>query len=865
MLIKTYRLRLYVLYLVPVFFMLGLVVRLYYLQVVDRAIYQSLADRQHFKQYDIIPMRGKILDANGHDLAGSVILDKAHLNINQLPAENRDKLLPDLASALATVLNNPQMAYDEILFRLSGKLNKSPFLARDLDENKKMELIATITQERFLEAGLGPGFFSFVPENNRQYSRGSLAAHVVGYTKQDHTGDNEGMAGVERTYNDELRGREEKYTVRKSATNNPMEPADPELIESTFGHTIKLTIDESIQAVTQNVLAQGVEKSQADGGVAICYHVKTGEILSMASYPSYNLDNLGDASAEQRRNRAVSDAIEPGSVMKIITFASLFDDEKIEPFDVINCEGGHWVMPGTGRVITDSHQSGTVSVSEVFQHSSNIGTIKAARAFEEAAFYQHLKKFGFGEKTGIDLPGESRGVLSNYKDWSSMSMSSLPMGYEIQLTAVQVVGAVGAIANKGMYMQPHVVKEILDHNGNTVKKIEPKFVKSVADPIACRKIVNLMELVVEKGTAKAAKLDGYRVGGKTGTTKKLDPKTHKYENSYIASFCGVAPIEDPEVCIYVYVDNPRGNKVYGGQVAAPVFREIAREAMRVLRVPEHRNVMPADDFRLTLDKVRNKIEGRVPMEVVADFDGGGSDDLSPDSVPNLRHLSLAEAVKKAASVGMEVRHSGSGIVVSQDPPPAETIEGDRIINITLTDSRQFIAYLADNYAEEMGLEKPDVLTMSPGGISPITSVSLALKVGDEQIDVPVSLAQSSWPAAKTKTSVVPQQEDAPLPDLDQFANQPVDIRAGKQSWKNGVKEMENQKQQEAEQSRTGRNVGEEEESNVPNMKPSSLPVPDFATSDDLDPARHAITPIDIQTPKKLPKRQDSLGDSLYNM
>ncbi len=864
MLIKTYRLRLYVLYLIPALFMMGLVVRLYFLQVKNQDVYQKLAANQHFKQYDIIPMRGKILDANGHDLASSVILDKAHLNIMQLPVENQAKLLPELASALAGVLKDPRMGYDEILFRLSGKLNKSPFLARDLDETKKLELVSVVTQEKFREAGVHPNFISFVPENNRQYSRGSLASHVVGYTKRDNTGDNEGMTGVERTYNEELRGREEKYTARKSATNIPMEPADPELVESTFGHSVKLTIDESIQAVTQNVLAQGVDKSHADGGVAICYNVKTGEVLSMASYPSFSLDNLSAASAEQRRNRAVTDAIEPGSVMKIITFTSLFDDKKIEPFDLINCEGGFWSMPGTGRKIQDSHQSGTVPVSEVFQYSSNIGTIKAARAFEEATFYQHLKKFRFGEKTGIDLPGESRGILSHYKDWSSMSMSSLPMGYEIQLTGIQVVGAVGAIANKGMYMQPHVVKEILDHSGNTIKKIEPKFLSSVADPVACRKIINLMELVVEKGTAKAAKLDGYRVGGKTGTTKKLDPKTKRYENAYIASFCGVAPIEDPEVCIYVYVDNPRGDKKYGGQVAAPVFREIAREAMRVLRVPENRSVMPAEDFRMTLEKVRNKIEGRVPMEMVADFDGANSDDLSSDSVPDLRHLSLAEAVKKAASVGLEVRPTGRGIVISQDPPPAETIEGEPIINITLTDSLQFITQLANNYEEGMGLKESEVEPLTRGDISPITSVSIALDLGNEIVDMPVNMAQNAaYSAPKRRSSVISEDEEESLPDLDEFASQPVDIKASKQSWQNLVKEMKEQEQTGGSEPKKGREVGGETQAR--NTKPSALPVPEFNSSDDLDPAKQAIVPIEIRTPKKLPARKQSAMESMYNM
>ncbi len=872
MLIKTYRLRLYVLYIVPLVLMVGLVARLYWLQVVKHDFYERFATKQHYKSHTITPTRGKIFDANGHELAGSVILDTVYLEVMTLPkpGERSETLEQDLASDLANVLKNlpdgPKLTFDDIMKKI--KLGGHQFLVRGVDEQHRLLLAEVV--EKYRKEGVPHTFLSFEPENKRRYSRGSLAPHIVGYTWRDETGDNLGADGVEKIYNSELRGKSEKYITQKSATGKPMEPADPQLLESTFGHSVKLTINESLQAVTQNVLAQGVEKSQADSGVAICYHVKTGEVLALANYPSYSLNNVGGAHAMHRRNRALTDPIEPGSVMKIITFASLFDAKEIEPFDMIDCEEGTWVMPGSGRVIKDSHSDGVVPVSEVFQYSSNIGTIKAARAFDQKTFYRYLSEnFGFGKKTGIDLPSESGGVLRHYKEWSGLSMSSLPMGYEIQVTAIQVAAAVGAIANKGAYMKPHVVKEILDHHGNTVKKIEPEYVREVADPVACRKIVELMELVVEKGTAKAAKLEGYRVGGKTGTSKKV-MKNGTYGNAYIASFCGIAPIEDPEVCIYVYVDYPKSGQIYGGQIAAPVFREIAREAMRVLRVPERRDAVPPQDIQLALDKVRKQIEGRAPMELLSEVQPDADEEVSPGVVPNLRGLSLAEATKKAAQSGLEVLPRGSGVVVDQEPAAYEVIEGTKSVKLMLTNTHQSIKRLVDEYRDELSLDDPEVHAMAEAtpvtGLLESTTVSLSLQVGGERVAVPVESApEAPWSAVIGNRSQEVSPVATPYPDLDDYANTPVDPKVSSKSWAAFVKEMEavdkaNAKAAEDEAAQSGDNAPEGS-----SPKAAALPVPEIDGTDDLDPTRQAINPIEISTPKRTPRPKKTAEEELYNM
>jgi cell division protein FtsI/penicillin-binding protein 2 len=880
MLIKTYRLRLYVLYLIPAFLMCGLVTRLYFVQVLNRPFYEKYAARQHFEKYSLIPMRGKIYDSEGHELAGSVVLDQAYLNLKllegqpgkQVDEEKRTKILTKLAQGLAQVLNDPTMRYDELLRRLKGEVIKHPSIGKDITEEKKLAIKAELA--KLSKDGVPENLVEFVPDTKRRYSRGGLAPHVVGYTGwNSKTNSTVGQEGVERTYEEELRGRQEEYVARRTAANKPMEPADPELLESTFGHSVKLTINESIQAVTQNVLQQGVEKSISDAGVAICYAVKTGEILAIASYPTFDLNNLR-TSSEQRVNRAVSHAIEPGSVMKIITFTSLFDDRKIEPFDVINCEGGVWQMPN-GRVVRDSHSMGVSTVAEVFQHSSNIGTIKAARVYDNATFYDHLVKFGFGSRTGVDLPSESPGVLAHYKDWSGLSMSSLPMGYEIQLTAVQVVGAVGAIANKGNYMQPHVVKEILDHNGNTVQKIEPKFLRSVADPAACRKVIDLMEQVVEKGTAKPAKLEGYRVGGKTGTTKKLI--NGRYENAYIASFCGIAPIEDPEVCIYVYVDNPKGDKVYGGSVAAPIFREICRETMKVLRVPQHRPTMPAEEFKKKLEQVRNQIDGRVPMEMVNEVAEADDSEVSPGVVPQLKNLTLREAVARAAAVGLMVVPSGSGTVISQSPGANETIEGERVVHVVLENSSQTISRQLNEVKEFLDMQKNDdtILSTTVAAL-PATSVPLALRVDGREVELPLSGdgAQLASIQQRARTRYTEDSAAAgPLPDLDEFANGKIPSDAAKnwEQFKKQYNEVEKQKSL-AKPSRAPKEVGEQDGQSASGSRAASGPVPEIDGTDDFDPTRESPAPISIETPQK-PKASSAAareqgferGMSLYNL
>ncbi len=866
MLIKTYRLRLYLLYLIPLVLMVGLVVRLYYVQIASRDFYDAQARSQHFKRHSIIPMRGKIFDSEGHELAGSIVLDQAYLNLRTIDPEHNKRIdeeavaaeLPLLAERLAALLNDPAITSHEVLRRLRGQVNRHPLLAKGLNEDIKMSLRAEL--KSFQDKGVPQNLIEFVPETVRRYSRGSLAPHVVGYMAWDNkTTRSVGVDGVERVYEDVLRGRQENYIARQTARGNPMEPADPELLEATFGKSVKLTINEQLQAVTQNVLQQGVTKTRGDAGVAICYAVKTGEILAMANYPSFDLNDLRSP-ADAKQNRAVSFAIEPGSVMKIITFAALFNDRKLEPHDVINCEWGAW-NPFPSRTIRDTKKLGTVPVAEVFQYSSNIGTIKAARAYDHETFYNHLKQFGFGSKTGLDLPNESAGRLNHFKRWSGYSMTSLPMGYELQLTAVQVVAAVGAIANNGYYMQPHVVKEILNHHGDPVEIIEPKVLRRVVNSEASRKILDLMELVVDKGTAKSAQLPGYRVGGKTGTTKKL--VNGRYENAYIASFCGVAPIEDPEICIYVYVDNPKGEARFGGSVAGPIFREIAREAMKILRVPQSRPTLPPEELQKTLQIARSKIEGGVPVEMVNEVAETERGEVTPGVVPELRHMTLREAIETAGKVGLMVIPKGGGTVVDQQPRAHETIEGQRYVHVELENSDQVLTRQLSEVNEYLGrtLDEDGFKTSMTLASLSTTSVPLSLRVGGEDVRIPL------WQPGRSSE----------YPGVSDQTGRSMEIRAAEgnatgqagrnfEQFMRQYAEVEKQKSQPRESIEVGLEVSEQE------ISPDAevAPLPEIDGSEDFDPDVESPTPIEIMTPVFTRDSGGSIGVtsdpnvSLYN-
>lgn len=775
MLRKTYRLRLTLLYCVPFLFGLGLLPRLYKLQVVDRSYYEREANSQHYGSIHLVPSRGKIYDGNGHELAGSVFLMAAYIEAKSIPL-SAEKAVSNLAHDLARELN---VEYEAILKKLRAGRGR-PLLARELNEEQIFHLREILL--RYRKDGISRDTITFEQEGKRYYSRGHVAPHVVGYTHRNETGDNLGAAGIEMQYDSELRGKAEEFRARRNATRHSMEPIDDDVLASTFGNSVVLTIDETIQTAAQAALAKAVEEHQAARATAVVYAVKTGEVLAMANVPSFDLNTRGSAKEFVKKNLAVTDSIEPGSVMKIITFLSLFEDARIiQPETTIDCEGGTWQM-ANGRIIRDSKRLGVVPIADVFAYSSNIGTIKAAKDLERQKFYRHLLALNFGRRTGIDLPGEVPGKLRPVERWDGYSMSSIPMGYELRATAIQMAAAIGAIANNGIYMQPHVVREVLDYNGKVIRRNGPTKVRRIASPVACHKVLQLMENVVTKGTGKSAALPNYRVGGKTGTTKKIDPTTRppSYSmKSYIASFCGVAPIENPEICIYIYVDDPKGEKTYGGQVSAPIFKEIAEVALKVLRVPVSPEAHQPTTMEVTLDKIRSKMEGRLPRELLErSFD---RDEISSGSMPDLTGMTIKEVAEKLGDLEIEYEFTGSGIVIDQSPKPLVSLEPGETARVTFGSEDKLIRTAL---AQVGAFDEDANEQTSP---TPDTAPELILQRNGEAVALPLQTPGPGFRDRK-KAPVIASREI--LPDLDEHAQGIPDAAAARKQWGEWVKEQE---------------------------------------------------------------------------
>ncbi|MGC8740113.1 MAG: penicillin-binding transpeptidase domain-containing protein [Candidatus Sumerlaeaceae bacterium] len=764
---------------------LMIVRRLHELQFVKAEHYWRHARARHEYTIKKIPSRGKIYDRSSRELAVTEMVPSIYVS----PSLIADEVKRDLAADLARELG---MDFDTIYRRLTHTRGDQIIVRRATREQMdRVMVLAQMYREKYKGDKKKPpavarNAFYIQEENKRSYPFGELAAHIIGYTMLDDTGDNTGVAGAEGSYNEQLRGKFGVDRALRTATGMPLEPLDPAVLASTYGNSVVLTIDRDIQDVTEKALRKQVLACTADAGVAVVYAVKTGEILAMASVPSFSLSDVQHASPLAMRNRAISDAIEPGSVMKIFTYTSLIEEDKIRSFqEIVDCSGGRWTV--AGRTVVDSHAMGAVPIVTAFAQSSNVAAAKlATMRLQPARFYKHLVDFGFGEKTGIDLPGEAPGRLRHVKDWTAQSVASLAYGYELQVTAIQVVAAAAAIANNGIYMKPHVVKELRNYRGELVQQVEPEKVRRVCTPTTTKRMLELMEAVVREGTGKAAAVPNYRVGGKTGTTIKLDPETKRYSRgNYIGSFCGVAPLEDPEICIYIWIDNPRGGVYYGGQVAAPVFKEIAQEALKILRIPPSKmqDQPPPKSVDVALEEMRD--QRAVPAIVERPPE---DEDVAPGCMPNLRGLTMREAHERLAALGLSFEAHGSGVVVDQTPRPYESLDPSQPVQLVFGPPEQY----QESLLVGEGVIAQAQATPEPSGLVPAAPTPrLKLVSNRREIEIPLG----TDPATSSSTSVArmlpsPQHVAAPTPEQPNLVEDP-DQRiyrgpapdAGRSVWK----------------------------------------------------------------------------------
>jgi cell division protein FtsI/penicillin-binding protein 2 len=507
--------------------------------------------------------RGTIYDCHQRELAVSIRVDSLYASPKEIscPEAIADKLAPII-----------QMKRNQIVSLLKKK-SSFVWIKRKLT-----------TKEASRIARLNLPFVNFVEEYKRFYPKIELGAHILGFAGIDNCG----LEGVELSFDKSLKGPTKSIVLTRDANGHII--IDKKNMSFFFdkGCDITLTIDEVIQYAAEAEVKKACLEYNALGGCAIVMNPKTGEILALASYPAYNPNYFSRYQAYCRRNKAISDTLEPGSTFKPLIAACLLEEGVISPFEEFYCSGETYVGK---KIIHCAHVHDKVSFAEVISKSCNVGMIQSIKRLSATKLYSYLDSFGLTKPTGIELPGEEGGILSKPTQWSKLSMAVLSIGQGISLTPIQLSMALASIANDGILMKPMIVKTIKDSKNKTIKSYQPIQVRRVISEGTAKNITKLLKKAVDEGTGVKAQIDGYEIAGKTGTAQKVVSGYKGYaKNKYIASFIGYLPADDPQLLISVIIDEPKTNEYWGGTVAAPVFKEISKRVLPYLHILPGQNI-----------------------------------------------------------------------------------------------------------------------------------------------------------------------------------------------------------------------------------------------------------------------------------
>ena len=651
---RLLRLRLMLVALSVSLWSVGIGVRLFQLQVLGRKAFERQAARQGERTINLDARRGPVLDREGRPLAVSVDAE----SIYAVPQEI------DSPEAVAAALGRALSADASGRKELQAQLQKSRafvWIKRKVDP---------VAARAVRELGL-PGI-GFVTESRRYYPKRELASHLLGYVGLDNTG----MSGIEYGFDSEMRGRAAKVVVRTDARRSPLEHIEK---PSTEGRSVVLAIDEAIQYAAEVELERSVIETGSIAGTLIVMEPRSGEILAMANRPTFNPNRFGAYQSSRWRNRAVVDSFEPGSVFKVFTAAAALQEKVVNPDELIDCGNGFIEINGTR--INDHAVFQSLRFREVISHSSDIGVIRVAQRVGRESFNRYVREFGFGQPTGVDLPGESSGILRPTSRWSALSLASIAFGQEVGVTALQVATAVAAVANGGYVMKPLIVRQLEDKDGNAVKTFKPVALRRVLEPDTIDVLTELLKGVVREGTGKKAAIPGYTVAGKTGTAQKVDPSGHYSMVDHVASFAGYVPASRPALVVLASLDTPKGPKNEGGDVAAPLFARVAERALRRLAIPP-------DDPNRVLRAITLPEQGRVrPASYRPSVPAAEATQDEPLRMPDLRGRPAREAAIEAARRGLIVELRGSGVVMAQSPEPGTEIEAGVTCVLTLARER----------------------------------------------------------------------------------------------------------------------------------------------------------------------------------
>jgi cell division protein FtsI (penicillin-binding protein 3) len=611
------------------------------LTVVRGPDFARRASRQHRQTVTLVPQRGPIVDRSGDLLASSLNVPSVYVRPRQWKAADTARL-PQLAKALG-------MPVATVKAKVTSK---QPFVWLQRQ---------TTPQRAQAAAELGIAAVGRMEEARRYYPHGQLAAHVLGFVNVD----SQGLAGLERRFDRQIRGDAHEVEVARDAHGRVFH-------KGVFGEKplegarVETTLDAHIQAIAEHQLATGVAEAKARAGAAIVLDPRTGEVLALASYPSFNPNDPDDRTGadwkNRARNRILTDPYEPGSTYKGILAAAALDRGVVRPGDHLFCENGRYRY--ANRIINDVHGHGWLTMSEAIQYSSNICATKIADRLGRERFFQYIRDFGFGARLGIELPGEEPGILREVATWARIDLATHSYGQGVSVTPLQLAAAFGAIANGGVLMRPYLVRRVVGPTGAVVQETAPTAVRRVIKPETARITTEILRRVVEekRGTGVKARIEGYPVAGKTGTAQKVIPGARGYSGKYIGSFVGYLPADAPRAVILIMIDEPAG-RGFGGTVAAPVFQRIGAGVMKAL------GVEPAGPTELVPPR---------PAEPVAETaEAEPAFDVPPDGVPSFLGLSMREAMARAHESGFDVRLRGSGYVVGQVPRAGSPRSDDR--------------------------------------------------------------------------------------------------------------------------------------------------------------------------------------------
>lgn len=616
------RKRILILFLIVVFVMLGIILRLAWIQIFNNELYQSKALNQRLRKLKVEPRRGIIYDKNGEELA----ISGSSQTIVAIPAEIEDP--EKAADKLELILD---MKRSEIYKKIT-KSAYAVYLERKISDKKAAQI-------KSLDL---PGI-TFTEETKRFYPKGDLAAHILGFSGID----NQGLNGVELAYDQVLQGKPGRIMIEKDATGRVMPRGVEQYLDPKDGNNLYLTIDHVVQYIAERELEKALRVNEAEGGTIIVMNPQTGGVLALANRPTYNPNHFAKYSPGRWRNSAISDAYEPGSTFKIVTMSAGLEEEVVNPED-------HFFDPGYIKVEGERIKCwkdgghGKQTFAEVVANSCNPGFVQIGQRVGKEDFYQYVEAFGFGQKTDINLPGEAEGLVYDYDDIGPVELATMSFGHGISVTPIQLITAVSAVANDGVLLKPRLVDRIENEEGEVIKDFKSKEIRKVVSEETAKITRDLLEGVVTDGSGKKAQVKGYKIGGKTGTAK------HYGVQSYDSSFIGMLPIDNPQLVVLVVMKGVSSYPYYGSQVAAPLFHDVAKDTVRYLGIP------PTE---------RGEVRDRE------------QEDSEEVEVPNLINNSFAEGQSKLRQLGLNSKLEGSGDqIVDQIPKPGAIIsKGNTVI------------------------------------------------------------------------------------------------------------------------------------------------------------------------------------------